>query len=83
MTEVAFFTDPSPFTHRARFYGFPAYYKSDGPDGCEIAGTNIIWDWCIFAIAPWIHWICECIRYADSPHTYEPAEWTIELRGKL
>lgn len=79
-----FFTDPAPFTHRARLYGFPCYFKSDGPDGCDLAGTNVVWDWCIEHVAPLLHQLNEFVRLAAlGPLDYEPSPWPIELRGEL
>jgi hypothetical protein len=79
---MRFFIDPTPFTHRARFYGFPAYFKSNGSDGCELAGTNVIWDWCILHIAPLLHTVIDMLHHWSDP-CYESEGWQIELLGEL
>jgi hypothetical protein len=80
---MAFFTPKDGFTHHARFYGFPCYYRSDGPDGCDLAGTNVVFDWLILHVAPQLHRLCEFIRYVVNPADYEPGPWPIELRGEI
>lgn len=76
---MRFFTDPSEYTHRARFYGMPCYFRSDGFDGARLAGTNCIFDWIIQYIWPPIHWLCDGFLWLADPSGYEPSGWQIEI----
>lgn len=71
----------SHFTHRARIGGIPCYYRSDG-EGCDIAGTNVLYDWLILAVVPPAFGIVETIRAWEDPD-YEPSGWPIQLREPL
>lgn len=80
---MGFFTDPTEFTHHARFYGVPCYFKSDGIDGCTMAGTNVVFDWLICHFCPHLHALCEAtLKLIEGPD-YEPRGFRIELRGRL
>lgn len=80
---MSFFIPTEPFTHYGRFYGFPCYYADLQDDGPTIAGTNVIWDWCILHIAPIAQWMVETIRQAILGDDYEPQGFQIEIRGEL
>lgn len=80
---MKFFTPQSDFTHYGRFYGFPAYFAGLESDGPMIAGTNVIWDWCVKYIAPQLQWIVEALRFICDPSGYEPRGFSLEVRGEL
>lgn len=78
-----FFTPKSEFTHYGRFYGFPCYFSGIDEDGPVIAGTNVIFDFCILHVAPVIHTTIDFFRWAVNPVEYEPMDWQLEVRGEL
>jgi len=58
-----FFLDPpKEFTHLARFYGVPCYYRADGA-GAELCGTNKLFDFLIIWVCPHIHEIVSFLYY--------------------
>lgn len=80
---MRFFIDPSPFTHHARFYGFPCYFKADKQDCPILAGTNVVWDWCILHVAPRIHTLCEFVLWMAQGADYEPHGFRLEILGEI
>lgn len=79
---MRFFADPTEYTHLVRFYGFPAYYRTEGEDGCAIEGTNAVWDWCVLHIAPMVHCVIDTLRAWTDPD-YESCGWQIEIVCEL
>ena len=77
-----FFTPTAGFTHHASFWGIPCYYKDDPPDGCTLAGTNVIYDWIILHVVPWCFMVTEYIRAATDPD-FEPSDWPILVKGPI
>lgn len=79
---MMFFIPNDAFTHYGSFYYFPVWIAD--PDGdCVVAGTNILWDWCILHLCPWIQWLHETVRYFANPTDYEPQGFMICIRGEL
>lgn len=57
-----FFIDKMPgATHRCSMCGISVWcnMNSDPP---EICGTNILNDWLLIHIVPWLEWIADCVR---------------------
>lgn len=80
---MKFFIPSDEFTHYGSFYGFPCWL-ADLDGECIVAGTNVVWDWCILHLCPWIQWLHETIRrLASGPVDYEPQGWVICIRGEL
>lgn len=67
--------DPSHFTHHAKMFGVPCLFKSDG-EGCDLSGTNFLFDWYICDVAPLVYFAVSYLRHASDPY-YEDEGWPI------
>lgn len=74
---MTFFTPTSPFTHYARFVGIPCYFNVNDD---SIAGTNIIFDWLVLHVCPFLANIQSSII---KWWTAEECGFMIELRGVI
>lgn len=46
--------EPMPRARYATFYGVPVWFRDEPPNGCEMAGRNLLYDWLI-RILPHLH----------------------------
>lgn len=70
---------PKGFTHRARIQGIPCWAKIGG-ETPEIVGTNVVADWCILYVSPFLSWLCDWI---GERFGMEPCGFRIELLEEI
>lgn len=80
---MSFFTPKEPFTHRARFYGIPCYVDIGGDGNFTVAGTNIVFDWMVLHVCPWIHFVREHVCAWRDGADFEPMGFPFEIREQL
>ena len=80
---MTFFTDPSGYTHRARLYGVPCYFRSDGFDGCRLAGTNAFYELLLNHWVPLAYQLAQVASAIGLGVDYEPQGWPIELLEEM